>query len=147
MAVKMITPQKKIEKMILSDAKRKEMVILNVYRYLGELCITEARNGGTYKDQTGNLRSSIGYVILNNGKVVTQVCYESSKGADKKSGTKQGSTFLKKLAKENTKGIVFIMVAGMNYAVMVEAKGFNVLTSAELLAENMMPKLMNQLGL
>ena len=39
------------------------------------------------------------------------------------------------------KGLVLIVVAGMNYAAYVEAKGYNVLSSAELMAENILKQL------
>lgn len=38
--------------------------------YVGERCLNEARSTNSYKDQTGNLRSSIGYVIVKDGKIV-----------------------------------------------------------------------------
>ena len=37
----------------------------------GEKFIEVARRSGSYKDQTGNLRSSIGYIIAKDGEVVT----------------------------------------------------------------------------
>ena len=41
-------------------------------QYLGELCVKQARENGSYTDQTGNLRSSIGYAIFQDGKAVVE---------------------------------------------------------------------------
>ena len=51
--------------------KIKDKVIEQVTKYLievGERCIVEARNNGSYTNQTGNLRNSIGYVVMNRGR-------------------------------------------------------------------------------
>lgn len=97
---------------------------------VGEECIAEARNNGAYQDQTGNLRHSIGYKVLLNGEVKGQAGI---------------STLNKKLIDEISqkypKNLVLVVVAGMNYAVYVEAKGYNVLSSAELKAESILKTL------
>ena len=49
----------------------------------GEKFIEVARRSGSYKDQTGNLRSSIGYIIAKDGEVVTENFKEGDKGTDK----------------------------------------------------------------
>ena len=41
---------------------------VETFCYVGERCVTEARKAGEYNDITGNLRSSIGYVVLVNGR-------------------------------------------------------------------------------
>ena len=48
---------------------------------------------------------------------------------------------------ENPTGLVFIMVAGMPYAKYVEAMNLDVFDSAEMLAEKMIPKIMNAIGI
>ena len=48
--------------------------------YLGEKFVNKARLEGNYKDRTGNLRSSIGYIILLNGKIVNQNFSGKTKG-------------------------------------------------------------------
>ena len=52
--------------------------IVRVLRYCGEMAVNEARNNGNYKDQTGNLRNSIGYVIAINGKILDENFLESA---------------------------------------------------------------------
>ena len=52
------------------QAKMKDIVALLVKQlsFIGEECIRIARESGSYNDITGNLRSSIGYVVLVDGK-------------------------------------------------------------------------------
>ena len=100
----------------------------------GELCIAEARTSGSYTDRTGNLRNSVGYVVLVDGKTERQANINAL-------NAKQ----VNDLAPKYRSGIVLIVVAGMKYAAYVEAKGYNVLTSAELLAEKIAPQLLSQL--
>lgn len=64
-----------------------------------------------------------------------------------KEGSKAGSDFLKSVIAENSRGIVLIVVAGMNYAKYVEAIGLNVLDSSEILAKKLVPQILRDLGL
>jgi len=43
------------------------------------------------------------------------------------------------------KGLVLVVVAGMNYAIYLEAKGRDVLTSAEQLAQQELPRMLSEL--
>lgn len=91
----------------------------------GEEFLNKARVNGNYTDRTGNLRASIGYIILNNGKILTQ-----SFGGSKKDGASQGQKVAKEIAQRYTKGFVLIGVAGMNYAAYVEAKSYDVISGS-----------------
>lgn len=96
---------------------------------VGEECIAEARNNGAYQDQTGNLRNSVGYCVLLNGEVKRQkVSHLNKKTIDE-------------VSQKYPKDLVLIVVAGMNYAAYVEAKGYNVLSSSELKAESILKTL------
>lgn len=53
---------------------------------------------------------------------------------------------MSRLISENSKGIVLIVVAGMNYARYVEKMGLNVLDSSEMLAKKLVPIMLNDLG-
>lgn len=118
--------------------------------YVGEQCVKQARDYGNYNDITGNLRSSIGYVVLRAGKPVVQggsKAYSGSKGNGQK-GISEGEALLKKLQGDYPQGIVLIVAAGMDYAVYVEGIYHkDVLTSSQLLAEELVPKLLSQIGL
>ena len=99
---------------------------------------------GSYLDRTHNLRSSTGYVIVKDGKIVKMGDFTPIKGGNE--GAQGGAAFARQLVKAFPSGIVLIVVAGMNYAAHVSARGYNVLDSAELLAEQLVPSLMKQLG-
>ena len=100
-----------------------EKAILTL-QYLGEQFVNNARLSGNYTDRTGNLRSSIGYIILKDGVTVDKNFEGKAKG---KSKAKSVSS---EVASQYPKGLVLIGVAGMEYAAYVEAKGFDVITSS-----------------
>lgn len=120
-----------------------------VYRLhmIGVAAVKHARelkpDQGSFRDITGNLRSSIGYVVLVDGTERDTGGFEvisGSRGRGAK-GASKGKAFLNKLKGKYSKGIVLIICAGMNYATYVEAKGKDVLISAELRAEELARKL------
>ena len=45
--------------------------------YVGESALRTAREGHKYKDQTGNLTSSIGYCILDEGRIVFESSFDT----------------------------------------------------------------------
>lgn len=89
-----------------------------------------------FKDRTGNLRSSIGYVVLVDGKPVN-VAFATVKGGH--AGVNEGQRLALQVGSK-TEGYALVVVAGMNYAVHVESKGRDVLTSAEKFAEKEIAK-------
>ena len=66
------------------QAKMKDIVALLVKQlsFIGEECIRIARESGSYNDITGNLRSSIGYVVLVDGKPVVTGASKQYSGKD-----------------------------------------------------------------
>lgn len=144
MPFKLVTPQSEIDAFIDQRLDKAMQAIINTFSYVGESCIIEARNNGSYLDQTGNLRSSIGYAVVVDGRIVhKKIGKQVKNGAD---GTSEAEAYLTRLASEHPSGICLIVVAGMNYAVYVEGRGYNVLTSAELLAGRLVPQMLEQLG-
>lgn len=115
-----------------SKAEDKMLVLLQAG---GEKFIKVARRSGSYKDQTGNLRSSIGYVIAKDGKVLTENFTESDKGTDKTTGKYKGRRLAEKVSLSHTGGYVLVGVAGMEYAAAVEAKGYEVVSGANTQCE------------
>ena len=140
------TPLSHIDKYIQQQVQRQERALINTLAYIGEQCVNEARsyNGKAYKDQTGNLRSSVGYVVAADGKVKASGSFETVQQGEE--GANTGKQYAKTLAAQYPKGVVLIVVAGMHYAKYVASKGYNVLQSAELKAETLVPKLLKQLG-
>ncbi len=90
-----------------------------------------------FRDQTGNLRSSIGYVVVKDGKPVN-VSFGAVKGGH--AGVNEGQRLALQVGSGITEGYALVVVAGMNYAVHVESKGRDVLTSAEKFAEKEIAK-------
>ena len=143
----MITPQftpNDIERMLQQKIALYQEKIIRILRIVGEKCINEAREHGSYQDQTGNLRSSIGYVVLQDGKPIEKGGFQLTKSGG--NGQKEGETFINKIIYQYPKGFVLVVVAGMKYATYVEARNYNVLSSAELLAEKEVPKLLKALS-
>lgn len=107
---------------------------------IGETFVTNARNNGNYKDHTGNLRSSIGYVILKDGVQLFDNFKSFPAGDPTAKGVAVGSenaqNLIGDIAVAFPRGFVLIVVAGMEYAASVESKHFDVLTSSSLVAAN-----------
>lgn len=140
----MTTPIQVIEEQITTAVENRLRVIADALCRVGEQCITEARESGDYTDRTGNLRSSIGYAVLLDGKVIRQGQVEKTKQGDK--GLSEGLAYLKeRIAKARKKGAVLIITAGMNYADYVETNNI-VLSSAELKAVPTAKQLLARLG-
>ena len=115
-----------------SKAEYKTLVLLQAG---GEKFIEVARRSGSYKDQTGNLRSSIGYIIAKDGEVVKENFKESDKGTDKTTGKYKGRRLAEEVSLSHTGGYILVGVAGMEYAAAVEAKGYEVISGANTQGE------------
>lgn len=135
--------------------------VIKRLQQIGEKCVNIARANGDYEDITGNLRSSIGYIVLRDGVPVTQNIIEPTNvtpgrraverivkgkkrtvnikvGGDGSGGTKAASELLDKLKSKYSTGCVLIVVAGMEYAAYVEnVHGKHVLVDSRLLAEEL----------
>ena len=89
------------------------------------MTVTPQLGQGEYLDDSANLRSSIGYLVLKNGQIVHQNMKGTSEGVS-----------AAKVALENVpkSGLQLIGVAGMDYTSYVESKGYNVITSQATMA-------------
>ncbi|MBC8984770.1 hypothetical protein H9X96_03165 [Pedobacter sp. N36a] len=96
--------------------------------FIGETFVNNARLKNTYMDQSGALRSSIGYVVLKNG--VKRLGSDFVKVKNGEEGVAAGKKLIKELLQAHPTGYVLIVVAGMNYAAAVESKGKDVLTGS-----------------
>ena len=127
-----------------------QRAIINRLTRLGRECVNHARTHGSYTDQTGNLRSSIGFVITANGVIVEEDFRKSGSGSLQVQsssikthrvrsyklrgggdGTQQAKAYARQLGEKFPTGYALIVVAGMDYAYYVEAKGKEVLSGAE----------------
>lgn len=127
----------------LNEIEKKQIAKL---QRLGEMCLVEARTNKGYMMQTGALLSSTGYEVFVDG-VAIHSQFDAASGAESnaaETGIKSGQSIAETIGK-GTKGIALVVVAGMNYAAYVEAKGYNVLSSAEHLAERELPRMLEKL--
>lgn len=145
MPIRQITPMSEIDRYTEQRLRGLEQAVIRTLAYCGELCLNVARSTNSYKDQTGNLRSSIGYVVAVDGRIVNQSSFETVKEGGQ--GSKQGAAFAKQLVRRFPKGICLIVVAGMEYAAHVKNRGYDVLDSSELTADRIVPYMLKQLGL
>lgn len=135
----------------LSEIEKKQIARLQM---LGEMCVSHARSVPAlqgFEDDTGALRSSIGYMVFKDG-VAIRGEYEVVTGTNKNgaplTGGAQGAKVGEDLAREigeKTSGLSLVVTAGMNYALHVEARGRDVVTSAELLAIREFPRMLREL--
>lgn len=145
MPIKRLSPRNALGKYLERKANELRRVLLNNLIYVGDEAVKEARQRGRYQDRTCNLRSSVGYCILDDGKPVKISGFEVVKGG--RQGAQQGRKFLESLMSEHSTGLVLIVVAGMEYAQYVEAMNLNVLDSAEQMAQRLVPELLKALKL
>lgn len=142
-----------IEKMFLEKMRKIDQVILTRLIFIAEKFVKNARSKGAYTDQTGNLRSSIGYIILKDGSEIRSDFERSMKTSGGKrrkrnygkDGIKVAKELIEEIKSNFPKGYVLIVVAGMDYAAAVEAKGYDVITSSAEIAVDDLNRAMKEL--
>lgn len=111
--------------------------IANTLAYLGEQCIIKIRDRSgddSWFDQTGNLRSSIGYAIYEDGRKIIESVFDIVKNGSQ--GAVEGKRMIDELAAKYAETFALVVVAGMEYADAVEARdNKDVLASTELWAK------------
>lgn len=121
----------------------------------GEAAVIKAVTKGKYQNITGNLRSSIGYVIGYDGKAIREGGFHKVQGrgenyqrvtfttqngknvdfwakgkfGDGSEGSRKGLELARSII-SGTQGYSFVIVAGMEYASYVNSKGYDVMDSA-----------------
>jgi hypothetical protein len=142
-----------IRKIMANEAGMVHRAIVERLNYIGLHAISLARDyhERNYKDQTGNLRASIGYVVTYNGNIVNEGGFDPDaatrtlKEKDGETGSKEGKSLAYKLAERRKKGFVLIVVAGMQYGKYVEKRDYDVLTFTEANARIMADKLFKEI--
>lgn len=128
MGIKAGFTQNDIRNAIRQQLKNIDEVIFEILQQTGEQFVADARKVDSYMDRTRNLRGSIGYIIIKDG-------YSKKTNLEgTPEGKKQATKLLKEVQAEYPSGWALIVVAGMNYAAYVEAKGFDVLTGSSQIA-------------
>ena len=118
--------------------RRIQALIFNL-NAIGVTCVNEAKTGKSYTTRTQALLNSTGYAVIRDGVSVSGAGLEGN-------GAIAGESEINRLIAKHPVGVFLVVVAGMHYAAYVEALGFNVLTSAELMAEQLIPQMMKELG-
>jgi hypothetical protein len=163
MSVKPLFSDSDIEKWVEVFRERAERALFVQLQAAGEMFVKYARESGQYTDRTGNLRSSIGYIIVHGGNVLSEN-FDSRPSPERtiseeytytlKSGEKKTSTrkvkvggsgeigfrkakrLAQELASRHRHGFILIGVAGMEYAAHVEAmEGKDVIIGASIKTE------------
>jgi len=100
--------------------------------YLGQELVNYSRNTETYRDQTGNLRNSIGYAVASDGEIENVLDDKGHPVAQKKADEFAESIDPEKGRKK------LVHYAGMEYGVHVEAKGYDVISQSVSVVPNKM---------
>ena len=147
MGIRMTTKLDEIHKVLMKEANRVERLTIRALSYLGEQCDSRVRDredNKSWYDQSGNLRSSVGYVIAYNGNIIQYSDFKQIKQGSE--GVSVGKNLAKGLVRRYPNDYVLVIVAGMNYAEYVERKdNKDVLASTELWAMDQVPKMLEKL--
>ena len=122
--------------------KQREVIVKRLSR-IGEKCVNVARNlpsptaeaagkkhQPNYIDWTSNLRHSISYIVGLDGTIrIADLRTDKVKESPNKN---LSADAVNEILAKSDKGIILIMVAGMDYAKYVSQKGYDVLDSAVL---------------
>lgn len=147
MGIRMTTKLSEVHDMLMREAERVERLTIRALSKLGEQCVTKIRDRAgdkSWYDQTGNLRSSVGYVIAHNKNIIQYSSFNQVKQGSE--GVKTGKDLAEELAKKYSNNYVLIVVAGMNYAEFVEAMdNKDVLASTKLWVKEQVPLMLEKL--
>lgn len=122
MSIRLVTSTKALDELF---AKAAQIVFDRVsynLNYLGPQCIRRIRDRSgdeSWYDQTGNLRSSIGYAIYSYGQKQIESAFESVRGSSE--GSAKGKQMVADLASQYSDTYALVVVAAMDYADYVEA--------------------------
>lgn len=120
---------------------------LKTLQFMGETFVNNARVKGNYNDRTGNLRSSIGYIIVSNGNIVKSNFETSGSGSDGITGKNKADEFANEVALKTPKGIILIGVAGMEYSLYVEQRHHLDVISGSVPDGKFFKSIMNEINL
>lgn len=137
MGVTLKTPQSSLEAFFAQSLAIIKEELLRALSYLGEQAVARVRDReeiGSWYDHTGNLRSSIGYSVIEHGKKLIESAFAPVKGGTQGQG--EGRRLVDELASKYSETYALVVVAGMSYAEMVEAiESKDVLASTEIWAK------------
>lgn len=122
--------------------ERINQALTQILTEVGRDAVIDGKGTETYTDRTGNLRNSIAYGVARNGVQAGDQITQVTVG----DGTNAGAALVESVIEQKKESThVLAIVAGMNYAPYVEARGFDVLTSAIEIAKAKFGTQMNEL--
>jgi hypothetical protein len=146
MGIELITPISEVESILRKSLQILRDEIIRALSYLGETCVIKIRDRSAMEswiDQTGNLRSSVGYAIYERGKTEIESAFNIVKSG--REGAAEGKRMIDELASMYSNTYALVVIAAMNYAEYVEAKeNKDVLASTELFARKEVNKYLNK---
>lgn len=146
MGISMQPPMQAMEKYFSAVLHIVSEELKRTLKYLGEQSIKKARDRSgqeSWFDQTGNLRSSIGYAIYEHGRKEIESAFQIVKKGSE--GTSEGRKMVEELASMYSQSYALVVVAAMNYADYVEAMdNKDVLASTELWAKGVVDSYMEK---
>lgn len=136
--------KKQLTKAFIQFVTRIETALIFELEVLVTKLENHAKLNAGYEDQTANLKSSIGGVVLKDGRPISYVGFEKEQGADV--GDVTGLEFINSLISGIGSGYVILIVAGMEYATYVEDfHNLNVLKKTELSMLTRLPKTISKI--
>jgi hypothetical protein len=119
-----------------------EKALIYNLEVLVEKLVNHAKLSAGYNDITSNLKSSIGGVLVKDGK---QITFKGFEGKEK--GVSTGERFINDLIGQMGSGYSIIIVAGMEYASYVEDyHNLNVLKLSEIKMNIELPSVLQKLS-
>lgn len=125
-----------------------EEATLPLFIKVGTRAVDIARKkmgGKPYQDDTGNLRSSTGFIVFRDGRSVHTDFKPSPEGTDKATGLSVGQKMAADYMRES-KGWGIVLIAGMDYASYVENRGFDVISGGANDLQVWLTQAFNELG-
>lgn len=136
MGIRMTTSASALDAFLQRAARKIQENVLKALSKLGDESVVRIRNRSateSWIDHTGNLRSSIGFAVYEQGsKYMESAFSQVLSGTD---GSVKGKKMINDLAKEYSRVYALVVVAGMEYAGEVEAlESKDVLASTKIWA-------------
>lgn len=141
-----------IQAYLEKEAKKHMQRVKTALQLVGEEVVNGIRSGAlsNWNDHTGNLRSSIGYVVAIDGTPVLESPFEQVAGPENEGATanggEEGRAYARSIASLYPEGISLVVVAGMEYASYVEAlENKTVLAQGEIEARRLVREMIAEL--
>lgn len=140
------TPMHEVQAYLMACLRIIHKEVTRALKYLGEQSVKKVRDRTgeeSWFDQTGNLRSSVGYAVYERGRKEIESAFNIVKKGSE--GSEEGKRMVDELAGLYSDTYALVVVAAMNYAEYVEAmENKDVLASAELFARSKVDEYFNK---